>query len=169
MDSDYNIDEEKKRNIIINNLNDSDSIRRYFSNLRNEIRRLYSRIDEVNTSSQIDDELMRMLDRPELNSLKESVTSLFSSLQSIQKMRNEYIFLFDIVFFNLEELALRSLPEVQSSETLTSSKIDSQVLDKKIREVVTEYLSKDEQEGCPNCNYLIPRDSNFCNKCGKEL
>lgn len=169
LDDTYNLDENKKRNIIIDNLNDPESIRNYFANMRKEIRAVYSKKDDLDKLSQIDEDLKTMLDTPQFNFMKESVTTLFNSLQSIHKLRNEYIFLFDIVFFNLEELALRILPHDRSSEPLTLPEMHSQALDKKVREVVTEYMSQNAQKECLSCNNMNRKDAKFCDNCGNEL
>ncbi|KAA2283572.1 hypothetical protein [Candidatus Nitrosocosmicus sp. SS] len=56
-DDSYNLDNDKKGNMAIANLSDSDNIRSYYLNLRNEIRRIYRSSDDGNKLSQIDEEL----------------------------------------------------------------------------------------------------------------
>ena len=169
LDDIYNLEEDKKRNIIIDNLNSPDSIREYFFNLRNEIRRLYSSIDEGNKLSQIDAELKYLLDKPELSFLKEFMTNISKISALTRTMRNEYIFLFDVVFFNLEELALRSIPQGQSSETLSSSEFSGIALDKKVREVVAEYLSQNERKECTYCHTKTILTAKYCIECGQPF
>lgn len=54
-------------------------------------------------------------------------------------------------------------------EGLLSSEIGHKALDKKVREVVAEYVSNNEQKECLSCNNRNRKDAGFCDKCGKEL
>jgi hypothetical protein len=68
-------------------------------------------IEEVNTSHHIDDlkNLLNLLGSTDLGNFKELLTSMVSLIETLEAIRKEHIYYFDIAFFTLEELAEKSL------------------------------------------------------------
>ncbi len=54
-------------------------------------------------------------------------------------------------------------------EGLLSSEIGSKVLDKKVREIVAEYIPQKEEKECSNCNTKNVLRAKYCLECGEPF
>ncbi len=114
---DYDLDDDEKRKIIRDRLSNPETAKQYFSELRERLRTLNDDIEEVNTSHRIDDlkNLISLLGGTELGNFKELLTSMVGLIETLEAIRKEHIYYFDIAFFTLEELVEKSLFQKQSS------------------------------------------------------
>ncbi|MDQ4073834.1 MAG: hypothetical protein M3162_05950, partial [Thermoproteota archaeon] len=95
---DYDLDDNEKRKIIKDRLSKPETARQYFSELRERLRSMNDEIEEVNTSHRIDDlkNLLNLLGSTELGNFKELLASMIGLIETLEAIRKEHIYYFDI-------------------------------------------------------------------------
>ena len=82
----------------------------------------------------------------------------------LQLLTNE----FGIIFIGTMVRAIIDLLSVQFGG-LSSSAIGNEILDKKMREVITQYFVTQDLKKCPNCRTENRNDAKYCDHCGLKF
>lgn len=75
---------------------------------------------------------------------------------------------FGIIFIGTMVRAIIDLLSVQFGG-LSSSAIGNEILDKKMKEVITQYFVTQDLKKCPNCQTENRNDAKYCDHCGLKL
>jgi hypothetical protein len=82
----------------------------------------------------------------------------------LQLLTNE----FGIIFMGTMVRAIIDLLSVQFGG-LSSSAIGNEILDKKMKEVITQYFVTQDLKKCPNCQIENRNDAKYCDHCGLKF
>jgi hypothetical protein len=82
----------------------------------------------------------------------------------LQLLTNE----FGIIFIGTIVRAIIDLLSVQFGG-LSSSAIGNEILDKKMKEVITQYFVTQDLKKCPNCQTENRYDAKYCDHCGLKF
>jgi len=82
----------------------------------------------------------------------------------LQLLTNE----FGIIFIGTMVRAIIDLLSVQFGG-LSSSAIGNEILDKKMKEVITQYFVTQDLKKCPNCQTENRNDAKYCDHCGLKF
>ena len=100
------------------------------------------------------------------NDINTRMTRILGSIEmpNSELLTNE----FGIIFIGTMVRAIIDLLSVQFGG-LSSSAIGNEILDKKMKEVITQYFVTQDLKKCPNCQTENRNDAKYCDHCGLKF